>query len=92
MTRAETAAAKPAKSERDQLKDFTRNLNRRGKALLKEAREHAGEYVARSLDATKELAYGKTLADLEERLVQKGVDPSKVVIARVQSPDDAEML
>ena len=69
----------------ESLKSYTRNLNTDLERNLREAREHGGELVARSLDGTIGCAYAQTETELERLLREKNIHPSAVVVGRVEA-------
>ncbi|HKI30642.1 MAG TPA: hypothetical protein VKA46_02030 [Gemmataceae bacterium] len=52
-----------------------------------ELMKYADQNIAWSIDGTRILASGKDLAEVEDKLVAMGIDPSKVVFAWIPDPD-----
>jgi hypothetical protein len=68
---------------------FTENFNRYpAEELLK----YAGQYVAWTLDGTRILASGSDELEMEERLKEMGLDPSRVVGMYIPTPDQSTIL
>ncbi|HXG09573.1 MAG TPA: DUF5678 domain-containing protein [Gemmataceae bacterium] len=68
---------------------FTENFN---KYPAEELLKYAGQYVAWTLDGTRILASGSDELEMEERLKEMGLDPSRVVGMYIPTPDQSTIL
>src|SRR3990167_7975366 len=60
--------------------------------MLKEAKEHAGEFVARSADGKRDIAYAASRLKLEQELERLGISHDDVVIEFITPPDEDKVL
>ena len=56
-----------------------------------ELMKYANQNIAWSWDGTRILASGKDLAEVEDKLVAMGIDPSKVVFDWIPDPDVSQL-
>jgi hypothetical protein len=68
---------------------FTENFN---KFSHDELLKYAGQYVAFSLDGTQILASGAYELEMEKRLKEAGIDPSRVVGMYMPRPEESTIL
>ena len=75
----------------ESLQHYTANLGRDSERLMDESRRHGGEFVARTRDGLRALAYAPTRDALEAALQEQGIDPQIVVIAYVPVSDESRV-
>lgn len=67
----------------NQISQYTDNVNAQMEEWAEEAREHAGELVARSLDGRSIVTYAADEEQMRKRLAELGVDSATVVVGLV---------
>ncbi len=65
--------------------NFSVNVNRIPEDVVS---QHAGKYVAYSLDGTQILASGQDDEEVDKKLTAAGIDPSRVVHGYVPTPEE----
>ncbi len=67
--------------------DFKTYDENRRRFPSEELLQHAGQFVAFSLDGTRILASGADMDEVEAQLVAAGIDPARVVGSYIDPPD-----
>lgn len=70
---------------------YNKHLEARAAEILQEAEEHAGEFAARTLDGRTTLEFAASREELLQKLLQRGIARSEVVIAYLPDESDGEI-
>jgi hypothetical protein len=68
----------------NQIRQYTDNVNAQMEEWAEEAREHAGELVARTLDGRSIVTYAADEEHMQKRLAELGVGRETVVVGLVE--------